>query len=88
VPHGYKWLSEQYKHAVKKSGVTPSSPHTLRHTLNTRLLRTQTPLLVATWMGWSPGDLAPAQRHYTHLGAEDLAVVMDAINKIFLTIRL
>lgn len=83
VPHGYKWIRDTYRAAVENARLPMTSPHAMRHTLNTRLIVRADPVFVQLWMGWSPQAVAPVQLGYTHLNPKALSPVKRHIDSLF-----
>lgn len=82
-----EWYKRFYD-AVEKAKIPRITPHSLRHTVNTELLFSNTsPFLIQQYLGWSnnqPTDpLTKVQRGYTHVKEHRLQPVADAIDLLY-----
>ena len=81
---GWKRKSINYIYINKKDGKV-LSPHSLRHSLNSNLLRAGcNEAKIGSYMGWKPNKLTKTQQGYTEFRAEDLRDVVQMIDEIYL----
>jgi site-specific recombinase XerC len=72
-------VQRDFKKWVRESGIEADlSPHALRHTVGTRLLKTfKNPKLVQRYLGHS--DIATTLRYYVDIFPEDLEEAAEAL---------
>lgn len=80
------WVSKHFRAEMDNLGIDHRgrnlTPHSFRHSLNTNLLLAGVPALyVRKYIGWTEGK--STQTAYTHIKAEDLISVADAIDQMF-----
>ncbi|MCD4679838.1 MAG: site-specific integrase [Bacteroidales bacterium] len=82
----FKWWYEQFYDALKSAELPRITPHSLRHVVNSELLRNNiSPYLIQKYLGWSSGSsmITKVQEGYTHINSKDLQIVADAIDSIY-----
>ena len=73
---GYKSLSQRYKEALSRTGLSELRFHDLRHTFGTHAIRHADPREVMEWMGHA--DLATTQKYLAYKPRKDAARRLSA----------